>query len=130
MGYGKRRRPVYEPDADRLSGITKSTAASTALEPRGVYSLESSSTVAPVVYTLVAPKAGDELYVNANLIAAATGTSEFHINSVAVFGYDASTVGQDMVTLSTRGAGFHAIARTSSEWLVVGVRGATFSTST
>lgn len=132
MGYGKSYQPAVRRDErHHPSDITISTAASTALEPRGTIGLVTAvtSSGAPVVYTLQAPKTGDVLEIVA-IDNVSSSVAPFHINSAAVFCYATASTGQDMATLSTQGAAFRAIARTSSEWMVTAVRGATFSTST
>ena len=132
MGYEKAdKRPAIRPDTSRLSGMQSSTAASTSFEPRGVWALKTGETSsgAPVVYTLLDPKPGDVLEMVAHTLVSSS-IAPFHINSPALFSYATASTGHDMVTLSTQGASFRAIAWSSSEWWVTAVRGATFSTST
>lgn len=131
MGYEKQRRPLLETQSGRQLDITLSTAASTALEPRGYYGLVTAvtSSGAPVVYTLPAPKKGDRLGIVAVTLVSSS-QAPFHINSAAIFSAATGSTGHDMATLSTQGAGFEAIALSSSQWFVTGIRGATFSTST
>lgn len=131
MGYVKERRPRRTPDTSRITGVSLTTSVSTSLEPRGVYALQTSATSseAPVVYTLQNPKPGDVLEMVA-LTLVSSSVAPFHVNSPAIFSHATASTGHDMVSLSTQGASFRAIARTSSAWLVTAVRGATFSTST
>lgn len=131
MGYEKKRRPLLETQSGRNLDITLSTAASTALEPRGYYGLQTAvtSSGAPVVYTLQEPKKGDQLGIVA-ITLVSSSQAPFHINSNAIFSAATASTGHDMVSLSTQGASFEAIALSSSQWFVTGIRGATFSTST
>jgi len=131
MGYGKSRRPNYGYGTDRTRGFTVSTAASTALAPRGLHILVTAQTSSETsdVYTLLAPKAGDQIEMVAKTVASSS-VSPIHINSAAMFSYSSASTGHDMVTLSSAGAAFSAIAYSSSEWMVTGIRAATFSTST
>lgn len=134
MGYAKERRPRYEQLRDRsFNKIQVSTAASTALEPRGVRIIDSAATssASSLVFTLLTAKAGDRLQIVARTVASSS-VSPVHINcaSGAFFSYSSASTGHDMVSLSSAGAAFTAIAYTSSEWLITGVRGATLSTST
>ena len=66
------------------------------------------------------------------LSLASSSQGPVHINAPtsAAFVYGAASTAYDMATLSTNGAGFHAIVLNSSELLISGVNGATFSTST
>lgn len=132
MGFTFLKRPQQELRQGRMLQVRASTAPSTSLEPRGVYSLVTGETSsgAPVVYTLQAPKAGDELEMVATTLVSSS-VAPFHINSgSALFSYATGSTGHDMVNLATQGSAFRAIAQSSSQWLVTSVRGATFSTST
>ena len=133
MGYGKTSRPQILDDRYRITGVLHSTAASTALVPRGVVSLETAvtSSGAPVVYTLLPPVPGDVLEVVAlTLVSSSQAPFRIKSDSGSFFSFATASTGHDMIELATQGAAFRAIARTSSQWLVTGIRGATFSTST
>lgn len=134
MGYNRNKRPAYDGGNPRyaLGQTRKSTSASTSLEPRGTWALQTAvtSSGAAVVYTLQAPKAGDRLSIVA-LTLVSSSQAPFHVNSgSACFSYATGSTAHDMATLATQGAAFDAIALNSTQWLVLGVRGATFSTST
>ena len=134
MGYLREKRPEHNAGFPlfALGKVRKSTSASTSLEPRGVWALETAvtSSGAPVVYTLQAPKAGDVLAMIC-LDNVSSSNAPFNINSgSAAFSYATASTAHDMVALATQGSGFLAIALNSTQWLVLGVRGATFSTST
>ena len=134
MGFQKFKRPIdarTKSDPDFLfdtlrQTVTVSTAASTALGPRGVFALETTSTGAPVVYDIPAPKVGDQISL---MVSAMQSSSDapFHINLGTLTG---PSTGDDMVLLSTQGAGISLIAISTSRWLTDGNQGATFSTST
>lgn len=127
MGFDKERRPTGS-QGRRLLDITSSTAASTALRAGSLVSLETTSTGAPVVYTLAgAPKKGDEVAFHATAVASSS-VAPFHINMGSGIGVGASS--EDMLTLAIEGDGAHLIALTSARWAVIGSQGATFSTST
>lgn len=135
MGREKMQRPIdvrtgADPDVlmDTFRvGVTTSTAPSTALAARGAVSLESTSTGAPVVYTLEAPAEGDFLAFNVQSVGSSSD-APFHINAGSGVFFSAST--NDMVTLSSAGAGITLIGRSSSQWMPVGEVDATLSTST
>lgn len=133
MGYQKEKRPLaYSAGSKYTDKVRLSTATSTGLEPRGVWGLVTAvtSSGAPVVYTLAAPVAGDQLSMVAVTLQSSS-VAPFHVNGgSAVFSYATATTGADMVTLATQGAAFTAVALNSTQWLVTGIRAATFSTST
>ena len=134
MGFEKFKRPIdartgADPDFlfDSIrQSVTTSTAASTALGPRGAFALETTSTGAPVVYDLADPQPGDRLTL---LVSAMQSSSDapFHFNLGTLSGPATSA---DMVVLSSQGAGISLIALSTSRWLTDGNAGATFSTST
>lgn len=129
MGFEKVSRPVIARRV-RTTKVAESTAAET-LGP-GTYALVTAQTSsgAPEIWTLAQPKSGDVVDLVAKTVPSSS-VAPIHINaSDAVFGYSSSGTGHDMVTLSTNGAGFRAVALNSSEWLVTAIRSATFSTST
>lgn len=127
MGYDKERRPTGSQRRRHLEIVT-STAASTALAAKDVISLETTSTGAPVVYTLAgAPKKGDEVHFHAGAVASSSD-APFHVNMGADIGVGSSS--QDMLTLAISGDGAHLIALSSTRWATVASHGATFSTST
>ena len=134
MGFEKFKRPIdartkSDPDFnfDTLrQTVTISTAASTALGPRGAFAVETTSTGAPVVYDIPAPKVGDRLSL---MVSAMQSSSDapFHFNLGDLLGPATSA---DMVVLSTQGAGISMIAISTAAWKTDGNQGATFSTST
>ena len=134
MGHKFEKRPLAFPADSRYQSrkVRKSTSASTSLEPRGVWALQTAvtSSGAAVVYTLQAPKAGDRLSMVA-LTLVSSSQAPFHVNSgSAAFSYATDATAHDMITLATQGSAFEAVALNSTQWLVTGIRGATFSTST
>lgn len=133
MGFEKVKRPLMEGDGHFLPAPVISTAASTALEAKGVIGLVTTvaSSGAPVVYTLTAPERAGQILEMVAITLVSSSAAPFHINGgSAVFSYTTASTAQDMVTLATQGAAFRAIARNTTEWMVTGIRGATFSTST
>lgn len=127
MGLEKEQRPVLRQPTRHVK-VFESTAASTALVARDVISLVTTTTGAPVVYTLAgAPKVGDEVHFHATTVASSS-LAPFHINMGASIGVGAST--EDMLTLAITGDGAHLIALSSTRWAVVGSHGAAFSSST
>lgn len=134
MGFEKFKRPIDartggDPDFlfDSIrQSVTTSTAASTALGPRGVFVVETTSTGAPVVYDIPNPKVGDRISL---MVGAMQSSSDapFHFNLGDLLGPATSA---DMVVLSTEGAGVSMIAVSTAAWKTDGNQGATFSTST
>ncbi len=134
MGFFKHKRPVdlrtaSDPDVlfdTQRQNVTVSTAASTALGPRGAFAFESTSTGAPVVYDIPSPKKGDRLSLMVNLTASSS-VAPYHFN---LGDFLAPATSADMIVLSTNGAGISLIAISTAAWLTDGNQGATFSTST
>jgi len=119
MGLNKNQRPQLVKRGTRLSGIRVSTAASTALDPRGVIALQTTSTGGPVVYTLNrAPKPGDEFRVIADKNASSS-VAPFHINAAS--GTFIGSSSEEMLTLARAGAGAHLIAFSTIRWGVFGL---------
>lgn len=134
MGFSKEMRPNSRARGGRLSGkaFRISTAASTALSPVGMIGLETTSTGAPVVYTLNRlPKRGDEFFLFADLVASSS-VAPFHINAASGSFFGSSS--QEMMILARAGAGAHMIGYSTERWSVVGMSQAdssgNFSTST
>lgn len=136
MGFEHHKRPqdfrtAGESDTKlgtvRYPDPVNSTAASTGLAPRGVAQLQTTATGAPVVYTLAAPLTGEEMYLSAGLVASSS-VAPFHVNAPSGFFFGTSS--EDMMTLSTQGAGAHLVAYSTARLFAVGIRGATFSSST
>jgi hypothetical protein len=109
--------------------LETSTAASTALPANKSYSLVSTSTAAPVVYTLIAPqKVGDRIDFSVHTIGSSSvGGGQFHINAGSGVLISSTC---DMLSLSTDGAGASLLALSTSRWGLVGNFGGTLSTST
>ena len=134
MGYEVFKRPLDmrtrgDPDFwfdTHRQTVTRSTAASTDLGPRGAFALETTSTGAPVVYDLADPQPGDRLTL---MVSAMQSSSDapFHFNLGTLSGPATSA---DMVVLSSQGAGVSLHALSTARWLTDGNAGATFSTST
>lgn len=119
MGFRKEQQPVIRKRGNREGGIRTSTAASTALDPRGVIALETTSTGAPVVYTLNrAPKLGDQLFVTAAKVASSS-VAPFHVNAASGTFFGSSS--EDLLTLAQPGAAAHLIAFSTIRWAVVGL---------
>lgn len=128
MGYDKHQRPSVERKGGRLAEITESTAASTALVPRGAISLTSISTGAPVVYTLSrVPVPGEQFEVYVKSVGSSSA-APFHINMAS--GVAVGSSSEDMLTLATAGDGATLRAFSSDRYGVVGQFGAAVSTST
>jgi hypothetical protein len=127
MGFEKDRRPVQEQAGGRHSGTVTSTAPSTALNPKGLISLVTTTTGAPVVYDLArAPVAGDEFELHATTVASSS-VAPFHINVGAGIGVGSSS--EDMLALSIPGDGVIMRGVSATRWAAIGT-GAVFSTST
>lgn len=127
MGFIKDQRPVVEQPGGRHSGTVESTAASTALNPKGLISLVTTSTGAPVVYDLArAPRADDEFEIHATSVASSS-VAPFHINVGSGVGVGSSS--EDMLTLAIPGDGVIMRGVSTSRWAAFGT-GAVFSTST
>lgn len=120
MGYRKEPRPVIEKRGGRKGGaVLTSTAASTGLAPRGIIGMETTSTGAPVVYTLNRlPKRGDEFFLFADMVASSS-VAPFHINAASASFFGSSS--QEMLTLARAGAGAHIIGYSSERWGVFGL---------
>ena len=119
MGFRKEPQPTIRKRGGRESGQRTSTAGSTALDPRGMIALNTTSTGAPVVYDLNRlPKKGDEFYLTAVAIASSS-VAPFHIN--ASTGSFFGTTGQGLLVLSKAGDAAHVIAFSSARWAVVGM---------
>ena len=142
MGWEHHKRPI---DARTGAGTdlrvggtrsvwTSQAAASTALGPRGVFGLASTSTdTTPLVHTLAAPNAGDRLELVVENLA--TSSSPIHVNAISGGKFDGSTqsgstASANMITLTSAGAGCALVASSSSRWHLVGNSGCTLSTST
>lgn len=119
--------PDFEFDTLR-QGITTSTAASTSLGPRGAFALVTTTTGAPTVYTLASPacSGGDRISIVVDQMQSSSD-APFHINTG---GGGANATSEDMILLSTVGAGISLISLSTSRWLVDGLHAATFSSST
>jgi len=116
----------------RRTGITASTAASTALSARGVVVLGTSSTTAAANYILTPPAAaGEEIVCVLKLYGSTFGVTVNTSTATAVtFGGVAATTEQIRVTLpGTLGNCFTAVAQSTSNWLITSNVGATFSTT-
>lgn len=133
MGYDKIRRPLAGiQDQSRFLGVEVSTAATAAASTKlaaGIYGLRTTSTAAPVVYTMRLPKSGEFLAVTA-LAIQSSSMAPIHINAGPTTDTYWNNASQ-MLTLATQDSGFYAIAQSSSQWLVVGQVGTiAFTTST
>ena len=126
MGIERSKRPQSAP-IFRPSQVTVSTAPSTALATRGIIGLVSTSTVAPVVYTLTQPKSGDVVSFTVDALSVATSAG-FNINAGTGVVFAGTTA--DMVRLSSMEAAVSFVAKSSARWYSVGDRGAIYSTST
>lgn len=119
--------PDFEFDTLR-QGVITSTAASTALGPRGSFALVTTTTGAPIVYTLASPacSGGDRISIVIDQMESSSD-APFHINTG---GGGAGATSEDMVTLPVTGSGVSLISLSTSRWLVDGANAATFSSST
>lgn len=132
MGYEKNRRPRIDQLPHRyLNENAVSTAASTALAPRGLHIINTTST-APTLFTLTDPKKGDVLEVSVQGLAATSSQSPVRIiaQSSGAFGYAAASTAQNMVTIAVPGGALRAVALNSSEWAVLSGVDVLLSTST
>lgn len=136
MGFQKFKRPIDartggDPDFrfDTLrQSVTTSTAASTALGPRGAFALVTTTTGVPIVYTLADPSSagGDRISISVDQMQS-TSDAPFHINTG---GGGCNATSEDMILLSSAGAGVSLFSLSTSRWLVDGKHAATFSSST
>ena len=130
MGFQKEQRPSIRKPGGRNLGVFESTAASTALDPKGFIPLVTAvtSSGAPVVYTLGrAPKIGDEFTLYASLITSSS-IAPFHVNAGS--GVSIGSSSEDMVTLAITGDAITLGGISATRWATVGSHGAVFSTST
>lgn len=119
MGFRKETQPVINKRGGRQGGVRTSTATSTGLDPRGVIGLETTSTGAPVLYTIKRlPKPGDEFYIYADNLASSS-VAPFHVNAAANSFFGSSSEG--MLILAKKGAGAHMIGYSTERWSVVGL---------
>lgn len=119
MGREKMQRPLLTKRGGRDSGYRTSTAASTGLDPRGTIGLETTSTGAPVVYTLHRlPKRGDEFFLFADLVASSS-VAPFHINAASGSFFGSSS--EETLTLAQPGAAAHLKGYSTERWMVVGL---------
>ena len=119
MGFRKEQQPTMRKRGGREGGMRSSTAGSTALDPRGMWALNTTSTAAPVVYDLNRlPKRGDEFYLTVAAIASSS-VAPFHIN--ASTGSYFGTTGEGLLVLSKAGDAAHIVAYSSARWVVVGL---------
>lgn len=140
MGFEKFKRPIKarvdartstDPDFefDTLrQGVTTSTAASTSLGPRGNFALVTTTTGAPIVYTLASPacSGGDRISIVVDQMQSSSD-APFHINTG---GGGAGATSEDMVVLPVTGSGISMVSLSTDRWLVDGANAATFSSST
>ena len=143
MGFEKIKRPLkpaggidarltgIDPDFqfDTLrQGVTTSTAASTGLGPRGNFAIVTTTTGAPVVYTLASPacSGGDRISIVVDQMESSSD-APIHINTG---GGGAGATTEDMITLPVEGSGVSLVSLSTSRWLVDGANAATFSSST
>lgn len=115
----------------KRTGITQSTAGSTALTARGVIELGTSSTTAAANWILSVPEAGEEFIAVVKLNGSTFGVTINASTATAVtFGAVAATTGQIRATIpGVLGNYLSAVALSSAQWLVTGHQGVTFSTA-
>jgi hypothetical protein len=115
----------------KRTGITQSTAASTALTARGVVELGTSSTTAAGNWILSVPTAGEEMTLVVKLNGSTFGVSVNASTATAVtFGAVAATTGQiRMVMPGILGTAATLVALSSAQWLVTSHNGCSFSTA-
>ena len=119
MGHQKEMRPSIRKRGGRESGMRSSTAGSTALDPRGMIALGTTSTSAPVVYDLSRlPKRGDEFFLFADLVASSS-VAPFHINAAS--GSFLGSSGDEMLILAQPGAGAFIRGFSSERWAVMSI---------
>ena len=134
MGFIKTKRPVDARTASALDikfdeireTVIATTAASTALGPRGVFSFTSTSTGAVGQTFTIAPdfQAGDRLSLMVDSFEGTTTPMHVKFGTATVAATSATRV-----VMSTIGTGVRLIAISTSRWLVDGNQGASFSTS-
>ena len=121
------RRPVHLPSEDVPIGTISSTAGPTALTPFGFDALSSTSTSAPVVFTLGTPKANMRKVIAVESMGSSSG-APFHIEtSSSGATFDGTN---DAVVLTTDGAAIALVALSSSRWMIESDRDATLAAST
>lgn len=115
----------------KRTGITQSTAASTALSARGIIELGTSSTTAAANFILSVPTAGEEIEVAVKLNGSTFGVTVNASTATAVtFGAVAATTAQIRVVMpGVLGTSFRAIALSTAQWLVTSHNGCSFSTA-
>lgn len=114
---------------DELTALVTSATSVGTLGPRAVVALNSTSTGAPDVYTLAAPSTGggDFFSVTVEALGSSSDAPQ-HINaSSSNVTFDGAN---DMLVLSTAGAGASMYSLSSSRWLIIGNFNATFAAST
>lgn len=128
MGLEKQQRPPLTPPGERLAPVKAFSAASTAVHPRGLISLATTSTGAPTVWTLSrAPKVGETVALFAKTVQSSSA-GPLHVNMAS--GVAVGTSSENMLTLATEGDGALLYAFSSDRYGVVGSFGAAVSTST
>ena len=115
---------------DELTTLVTSATSVGTLGPRAVVALNSTSTGAPDVYTLAAPSTlgGDFFSITIETVASSSVAPQ-HINAST----DASVTfdgANDMLVLSTDGAGASLYSLSSSRWLIIGAFNASVAAAT
>lgn len=116
----------------KRTGITQSTAASTALSARGIIEIGTSSTTAAANYILTPiTTVGEEITVVLALNGSTFGASvNASTATIATFGAVAATTGQIRIAMTgVLGNSFSAVAISTSRWLVTNQINCTFSTA-
>ena len=118
--------------AYKRTGITNSTAASTAMATRGVVALSATSTTngSQHLYTITDPTSGEELIVS--VLSAAASSFTFKLNSLtATFGDMPNST--DLIQASfpgVVGSHVHLVGYSTARWLVLGNTNITLSSAT
>lgn len=135
MGFVKDKRPRDMRTASNLDlkvgeireTVIATTAATTALGPRGVFAFTSTSTGAVGLTHTIAPvyAAGDRISLMVDSVPGTTTPMHILFGDATVAATSATRV-----AMSTNGSGVRLVAISTSRWLVDGNQGALFEVTT
>lgn len=132
MGYDKNKRPDSGPGRKQTVFAQSSTQLTGVLAPvlktPGAYSLSSTSTAAAALFTLDSPRPGDIVQAVVGTIASSSQSPLKIKTRQAGETFDGSS--GDVISLSSAGCGVTLQALSTSRWGIIGIFGATVSTST
>lgn len=121
------RRPMHLPSQMVPAETISSTSDGVTISPYGHTVIATTSTGAPVVFTLAAGEPGMRKVLGVDSLASSSD-APIHINAASSnVTFDGTN---DMVTLSTNGSSIVVVARSSGRWDIESDRGATLAAST